>query len=121
MNKSHSFTFITRSAPYGSNRPNLCLDTALAASVFEQQVNYIFMEDGVYQLLKNQDAGSINSKTLGNILETLNLYGVENIYICADAMEERNLSADDLVISAKLISNDEFKTILLDSNTVFNL
>ena len=36
-------------------------------------------------------------------------------------MKERNLSAEDLVISAKLLSNGELKTILSDSNTVFNL
>ena len=79
------------------------------------------MEDGVYQLLKHQDSDPINSKTLGNALETLDLYGIENIYICADAMEERNLSADDLVIRPKLISKGELKNILSNSNTVFNL
>ena len=121
MSKNHSFTFITRSAPYGNNRPHLCLDTALAASVFEQQVNYVFMEDGVYQLLKHQDADSINSKTLGSALETLDLYGIKNIYVFANSMKERNLSLEDLVISAKLISNGELKTILSDSSTVFNL
>ena len=121
MSKPHCFTFVSRTAPYGSNRPHLCLDAALAAAVFEQKVNYVFMEDGVYQLLKHQDAEAINSKTLGNALETLDLYGIENVYVCEEALNERNLNSDDLVIAAKLINNDDLKSLLTESNTVFNL
>ena len=43
-----AFTFISRTAPYGSNRPKMSLDAALATAVFEQEVNYLFMDDGVY-------------------------------------------------------------------------
>lgn len=121
MANPHIFTFISRSAPYGSNRPQLCVDAALAAAVFEQEVNFIFMEDGVYQLIKNQNAAAINSKTLGDALETLDLYGIENIYICSKAMELRNLIADDLVINANAISEEQLKCLITNSGTVFNL
>ena len=43
-----SLTFITRQAPYGSNKAKLVIDAALAAAVFEQQVNFLFMDDGVF-------------------------------------------------------------------------
>ncbi|MDD9889689.1 MAG: sulfurtransferase complex subunit TusC [Gammaproteobacteria bacterium] len=121
MSNSHTFTFISRTAPYGSNRPQLCLDAALAAAVFEQKVNYIFMDDGVYQLVKHQDADAINSKTLGNALETLDLYGIQNVYVCTTAMKQRKLAADDLVIAAQSIGDEELKSLLENSNTVFNL
>ena len=123
MNKlqKQTFTFISRIAPYGSNRPQLCLDTALAAAVFEQQVNYVFMEDGVYQLLKNQDAKAIHTKTIGKTLETLDLYGIENTYVCNESLESRGLSLGDLVIKPKLTNGDELKTVLNSSDTVINL
>ncbi|NKB31741.1 MAG: sulfurtransferase complex subunit TusC [Pseudomonadales bacterium] len=120
-NSSQSFTFVSRTAPYGSNRPQLCLDAALAAAVFEQKVNYVFLNDGVYQLLKHQDAEAINTKTLGNALETLDLYGIENVYVCKDSLAQRALTADDLVIKAIHIASDELKTILAESDSVFNL
>jgi tRNA 2-thiouridine synthesizing protein C len=123
MNASQkqTFTFISRTAPYGSNRPQLCLDTALAAAIFEQQVNYLFMEDGVYQLLKNQDAEAIHTKTIGRILETLNLYGIESIYVCKESLESRGLLLGDLVIESKLTNVNELKTLLNSSDTVINL
>ena len=66
-----TLTFITRQAPYGNNKAKLIMDTALAAAVFEQQVNFLFMDDGVFQLIQNQNAESISSKTIGRALETL--------------------------------------------------
>lgn len=117
----HTFTFLSRTAPYGSNRPQLCLDAALAAAVFEQPVNYVFIEDGVFQLLKDQDATAINSKTLGLALETLELYGIENIYVDKDSMAERNLNLDQLVIPANIITSNDLQNLLTRSDTVINL
>jgi tRNA 2-thiouridine synthesizing protein C len=119
--QKQTFTFLSRVAPYGSNRPQLCLDAALAAAVFEQQVNYVFMEDGVYQLLKNQDGEAIQAKPIGNALETLDLYGIENVYVCNAALESRGLSLEDLVIEPKLASSEELKTMLSASDNVINL
>ena len=79
------------------------------------------MDDGVYQLLKNQEADAINSKTLGNALETLDLYGIENVYVSTAAMEQRELVAEDLVVAVQSIGDEELKSILANSTTVFNL
>ena len=91
-----SIAFISRSAPYGQNRAKLCLDMALASAVFEQDVSYVFMGDGVYQLLKGQDGAAIGSKTLGNALETLSLYGIDSVYAERRSLEKRGIDAADL-------------------------
>ena len=77
--KPQSFVFVAKTAPYGSSKPQLCLDAALATAVFEQSVSYVFTGDGVYQLLKDQNAEAIQAKTLGNAMETLDLYGIEQV------------------------------------------
>lgn len=115
------FTFLTRSAPYGSNRPQLCLEAALAAAVFEQQVNYVFLEDGVYQLLQGQNGESIHSKTLGSAMETLDLYGIENVYVEERALEARGLTPEDLVIPVQLCDSDTVAGLLKTADCVFNL
>lgn len=114
-------TFISRTAPYGQNRANLCLDMALAAAVFEQDVSYVFLGEGVYQLLKGQDGAAIDSKTLGNALETLALYGIENVYVDIRCMEERSLSKDDLLPGLQFVDGDTLSRLLEESDTVFNL
>jgi len=114
-------TFISRSAPYGQNRASLCLDMALAAAVFEQEVSYVFMGDGVYQLLKGQDGSAIGSKTLGNALETLALYGIENVYADASCLEERGLQEEDLLPGLQCVDGEALSKLLETSDTVFNL
>ena len=114
-------TFISRSAPYGSNRANLCLDMALACAVFEQDVNYVFLDDGIYQLLKGQDGAAIQNKTLGSALETLALYSLENVYVDQQSLKERDIDAAELLPSIKLIENDALSRLIKNADLVFNL
>jgi len=116
-----SITFLSRSAPYGHNNSQLCLDMALASAVFEQEVNYVFIDDGVYQLLKNQDASSIQTKTLGNALETLELYGIENVCVDEESLNSRNLNSHDLLAEFKLVNKEAIQSLIQQSDNVFNL
>lgn len=119
--KKQTFTFISRAAPYGNNRAQLCLDAAFAAAVFEQQVNYLFLDDGVYQLLADQNAEDINSKTLGRALETLDLYGIENVYVLDSALQERNLHLTDLLTAARVVSAERAAALIANSDQIINL
>ncbi|MCH2355944.1 MAG: DsrE family protein, partial [Pseudomonadales bacterium] len=100
-NTNKAITFISRRAPYGDSNAQLCLEMALACAVFGQTVSYVFLDDGVYQLLKHQDARGIDSKTLGKALETLELYGIENICVDADSLSERGIQGSDLVLEVE--------------------
>ncbi|MFK7863972.1 MAG: sulfurtransferase complex subunit TusC [Pseudohongiellaceae bacterium] len=112
---------VTRHAPYGSHKAQQSLDIALAAAVFEQTVNYIFIGDGVFQLIKHQNATSIQSKTLTNALGTLDLYGIESVYADRASLVERNLDVADLALGAKIIDQDEISNLLKSSDNIFNL
>ena len=115
------FTFISRQAPYGKDRPQLCLDAALAATVFEQKVNYVFSDDGVYQLLKHQNGDMIGSKTLGNALEALDLYGIEEVFVNEASLRQRNLHPEDLLIKTTAVTSIQLADLILKSDYVINL
>ncbi len=51
---SKKLLFISRHAPYGSSLARDALDAVLASSAYDQQLSLLFMDDGVFQLLKNQ-------------------------------------------------------------------
>ena len=121
MKDRKRFLFLTRSAPYGSDRARALLDMALAAAVFEQDIEMLFLGDGVFQLLRGQDGGLISEKSLGNAMEALELYGIGQPCIEAGALRERGLNADDLVISAKALSSGQIGDLLRQSDVVFNL
>ena len=120
-NTNKTITFISRRAPYGDSNARLCLEMALACAVFGQTVNYVFLDDGVYQLLKHQDARGINSKTLGKALETLDLYGIENVCVDADSLSERGIQGSDLVLEVEPVSRTHIAELIDQADTVFNL
>lgn len=119
--RKQKFLFISRSAPYGSNRALLCMDAAFAAAVFEQEVSYLFMGDGVYQLLTDQNAEAISSKTLGNILETLDLYGIDEVLVDESSLALRNVSETDFVMPARTLAADDIARKIAASDWVINL
>lgn len=116
-----SITFISRRAPYGENNARLALDMALASAVFGQNISYVFLQDGIYQLLKNQHADGINSKTLGKALETLDLYGIDEVCVDAESLAERDIQSSDLIIDVRLVSRVEIANLIDESDVVFNL
>ena len=123
INNSHrqTITFISRTPPYGSDRAQLCLDTALAAAVFDQEINYVFYSDGVLQLLNNQNADAIDCKTLGNITETLGLYGIKNIFVDRGSLQQRDIQEDDLATAVQCFDAERLAEIIDKSHVVFNL
>lgn len=120
--KSKTITFISRRPPYSTEHAKACLDMVLAAAVFDQQIHYLFMDDGVYQLLAGQSPEGIHNKNLGAALEALPLYGVDSILVDAQSLEERNLSPAQLLQTGfKTCSSDELKKLIKNSDQVFTL
>ena len=97
------------------------MDAALAAAVFEQQINFLFMDDGVFQLIQNQNAEFILSKTTSRTLETLELYGIEQVLVDAASLQERHIAADDLSIPVRVLKAEEVRQLTTNSDVVINL
>ena len=49
------FAYVNRRAPYGSIYALEALEVVLVGAAFDQDVSVVFMDDGVYQLKKDQD------------------------------------------------------------------
>ncbi len=84
-------------------------------------MNYVFVGDGVYQLLKDQNAEGIRSKTLGNAMQTLELYGIERVFVDEEALSNRGLTTDDLLLPVAIVGSTDIAELLDTSDYVFNL
>lgn len=115
------FLILSRQAPYGGYKAQQCLDIALASAVFEQDVIFAFLEDGVFQIILDQNPAAINSKPMGSALETLQLYGIEEVYVDQSSLDERHLSLTDLVIQAKPLDSDKLVELIDRADCVFSL
>ena len=94
---SKKFLYVNRKAPHGSIYALESLEVVLIGAAFEQDVTLAFIDDGVYQLLNNQDTGAIGTKNFAPTFRALGDYDVNKIYVERESLEKRGLSQDDLM------------------------
>jgi tRNA 2-thiouridine synthesizing protein C len=91
------FLYVNRKAPHGSIYAHEALEVVLIGAAFEQDVTLAFIDDGVYQLLQNQDTSAIGTKNFAPTFRALGDYDVNQIYVERESLEKRGLSKDDLM------------------------
>lgn len=116
-----TLTFLSRNAPFGSSRAKACLDMVLASAVFEQQIHYVFLDDGVWQLVRGHAPQAIEAKNTMAALQALELYGVENVYALDESLAERGLEIGHLQIPVRVCNRDQLANMIRQSHVVTTL
>lgn len=94
------FMYLNRKAPYGTIYAWESLEVVLIGAAFGQDVRLMFVDDGVYQLVKGQDTTGIGMKNFSPTYRTLGDYEVKSVFVDRDSLEARGLTQDDLVAIA---------------------
>jgi len=114
------FMYVNRRAPYGTIFALECLEVVLISAAFEQDVSLIFLDDGVFQLKKNQDTTGIGMKNFSNTYRALDDYEVEKIYVEKESLDARGLTEDDLIIPVEVLSSEEMREIVAQQDVVIS-
>jgi tRNA 2-thiouridine synthesizing protein C len=114
------FMYVNRKAPYGTIFALECLEVVLISAAFEQDVSLVFMDDGVYQLKKNQDTTGIGMKNFSNTYRALDDYDIEKIYVEKESLEARGLTGDDLIIPVEVLSTEDLREIMAQQEVVIS-
>jgi len=114
------FMYVNRRAPYGTIFALECLEVVLISAAFEQDVSLIFLDDGVFQLKKNQDTTGIGMKNFSNTYRALDDYEVEKIYVEKESLEARGLTSDDLIIPVEVLSSEEMREKMAQQDVVIS-
>ncbi len=93
--------------PYGNSRAKDAIDAVLAASAYEQDLRLLFMGDGVFQLLKQQNGQVIEQKNLAALLSAFPLYDINQIFAQSSALVERGLTENDLALPVTTMNDGE--------------
>lgn len=112
------FMYVNRRAPYGTIYALESLEMVLVAAAFDQDVTMVFLDDGVYQLKKDQDTAAIGMKNFSRTYGALDDYDVEKIYVEKESLEARGLTEDDLVIPVQVIDADSLQKIMSNQDVV---
>ena len=102
----NAIAFISRHAPHGTAHGREGLDALLATSALTDDLALFLIEDGVYQLLAGQQPGPIGQRHYAPTFRMLELYDIEQVYVCADSLAARGLSPEQLVIPVTLLSRE---------------
>jgi len=97
--------FVHTRKPHGSIVAQEALDALLMGSAFAE-CEALFLDDGVYQLLRGQDPSALGQKDFARTFGALADYGVSDIYCSADDLAARGLDVQDLVIDVQPVPDD---------------
>lgn len=88
--------FVFQSPPYSSHSAQEGLDALLAATIFEQKLDVLFIGDGVYQLVSDQNPVGLSNHY--KQLKSLVMYDVEYAYACEQSLKLINASSPPIEI-----------------------
>ena len=72
----------------------------------------VFIDDGVFQIKKDQETSGINMKNFSPTYRALEGYEVEKIYVERESLDARGLNEDDLVIPVEVLGSDEVAELM---------
>lgn len=89
--------YLNRKAPYGTSAAQESLDVVLIGAAFDQDVSVLFLDDGVYQLVRGQDPSGIGHKHFSATFRALGDFDVRRVYVDRESLSARGLVPGDLV------------------------
>jgi len=113
--------FLFRTAPHGNAISREGLDALLAATAFcdEEEIGVFFIDDGVLNLLDGQNPELLLQKDFIRTFKLLDLYDIEQRFVCADSLDQYNLQTEQLIISAEKIDRTSLIKKLSQAEKVF--
>ncbi len=115
---SKSILIINRRPPYGRSNAREALDVALTCGVFEQPVSLLFLDDGILQLLRDQQGAAIEQKNLAANLGALPLYDIDRLYVAEASLQQHGLSDDQLILPVQTLNREAVQQLIRDHDLV---
>jgi tRNA 2-thiouridine synthesizing protein C len=80
----------------------------------------VFMDDGVYELMKGQDTQDVGVKNFSPTYRALEMYDVEKLYVEQESMEARGLSEDDLIVPVEVMSSQRISELMEEQDIILS-
>lgn len=116
-----SVLLISRQAPWAGIGAAEALDIALAAGAFDLPLSILFMDDGVLQLLDQQQPQALEQKDLSANLQALPMFGIEQLYVAQHCLTVRGLADNPLALTAELVDDQRIQQLIRQHDYVMTL
>lgn len=112
------FMYVNRKQPFGTVYALEVLEMVLISAAFDQDVHVAFLEDGIYQLKKGFDTAAAGMKNFSKTFRALEGYDIEKLYVEKESLDERGLTADDLVVDVEVISRADMAALMSEMDVI---
>ncbi|MFY8273382.1 sulfurtransferase complex subunit TusC [Pseudoalteromonas sp. SSDWG2] len=89
---------ISKEAPYYHQSLKEALDMVLIFAAIDQQVSWLIENDAVLALTPSQSPKQLGHKDFTKAIKMLELYDVDQVYVCTDALTMHGLQSEELLI-----------------------
>lgn len=114
------FMYVNRRAPHGTIYAQESLEVVLIGAAFEQDVSIVFLDDGVFQIRKDQDTSAIDTKNFSKTFRALEMYDVEKLYVEKESLEARGMTVDDLNVEVELKTSEEIGRLMEEQDVILS-
>ena len=114
------FMYVNRRAPHGTIYAQEYLEVVLVGAAFDQDVSVVFLDDGVYQIRKDQDTSAIGTKNFSKTFRALEMYDVEKLYVEKESMQARGMTEDDLNVPVEVKTSEEIGRLMEEQDVVLS-
>lgn len=114
------FLFVNRKAPYGTIYALESLEVVLITATFDQDVSLLFMDDGVYEIVKGQNTKGIGMKNFSPSYRALEGYDIEKLYVERASLQARGLSEGDLLVPVQVLDTDAVSALMQQQDVVLS-
>lgn len=97
------------------------LDMTLIFAAVEQNISWLFSGPAVLALKKHQQPEHIGLKNYFKTIRTLEIYDVENIYVCEKSLLEYGLDKHNLLVEVKALNYQQQTQLIAQQQHIVNL
>ena len=112
--------FVNRKPPYGTIYALESLEVVLIAATFDQDVSLVFLDDGVYELVKGQQTKAAGVKNFSPTYRALDGYDVEKLYVERASLDARGLTEDDLLVDVEVLDSAALAALMVEQDVVLS-
>ncbi|MDO8250383.1 MAG: sulfurtransferase complex subunit TusC [Rhodoferax sp.] len=118
--KVKKFMFVNRKAPYGTIYALESLEVVLITATFDQDVSLVFIDDGVYELVKGQQTKDIGLKNFSPSYRALDGYDVEKLYVDQASLDQRGLTEKDLLVPVEVLDAQQMGQLMQQQDVILS-
>jgi tRNA 2-thiouridine synthesizing protein C len=118
--KVKKFMFVNRKAPYGTVYALEGLEVVLISAAFDQDVSMVFIDDGVYELVKGQQTKAIDMKNFSPAYRALEGYDIEKLYVDEESLKARGLTTERLLVPVEVLNSAQLAELMDQQDVVIS-